>query len=165
MQLTLHATHPTPHGASRLVQAMSIRSVKTRRAPSRHRTDARADGHTTTAVHDNEYTPPPIPRLEKMNNFNMRNAKLIPSIRVGIAENLRQACALTLSNCLLCLPNCTIDDYARLSVCPPAFLPEKLHPDDYACLLSSLASFPNFTPGRPRTSPLRLLACQICNPR
>ena len=27
---------PPPHGASRLVQAMSARSVKTRRAPSRH---------------------------------------------------------------------------------------------------------------------------------
>ena len=33
MQLTLHATRPTPHGASRLVQAMSAWSVKTRRAP------------------------------------------------------------------------------------------------------------------------------------
>ena len=32
MQLTRHATHPTPHGASRLVQAMSAWSVTTRRA-------------------------------------------------------------------------------------------------------------------------------------
>ena len=35
-QLTLHATLRKPHGASRLVLAMSAWSVKTRRAPSRH---------------------------------------------------------------------------------------------------------------------------------
>ena len=57
MQLTLHATRRTPHGASRLVLAMSAWSVKTRRAPSRHCRDARVYGHTTTAMHDNEYTP------------------------------------------------------------------------------------------------------------
>ena len=57
--LTLHATRPTPHGASRLVQAMSAWSVKTRRAPPRHCRDARVYGHTTTAMYDNECTPPP----------------------------------------------------------------------------------------------------------
>ena len=36
MQLTLYATRPPPHGASRLVQAMCAWSVKTRHAPSRH---------------------------------------------------------------------------------------------------------------------------------
>ena len=36
MQLTLHTARPTPHGASRLVQAVPAWSVKTRRAPSRH---------------------------------------------------------------------------------------------------------------------------------
>ena len=56
MQLTLHATRRTPHGASRLVLAMSAWSVKTRRAPSRHRKDARVYGPTATAMHDNEYT-------------------------------------------------------------------------------------------------------------
>ena len=56
MQLTLHATRPTPHGASRLVQAMPVWSVKTRRAPSRHGRDARVYGHTTTVMHG-EYTP------------------------------------------------------------------------------------------------------------
>ncbi|CAM9463532.1 unnamed protein product, partial [Laminaria digitata] len=40
MQL-IHTTRRTPHGASRLVQAMSAWSVKTRRAPSRHYKDAR----------------------------------------------------------------------------------------------------------------------------
>ena len=59
MQLTLHATRPTSHGASRVVLAMSAWSVKTRRAPSRHCKDARVYGHTTTAMHDNEYAPPP----------------------------------------------------------------------------------------------------------
>ena len=55
MQLTLHATRRTPYGASRLVQAVSAWSVKTRHAPSRHCRDARVDGHTTTVMHDIEY--------------------------------------------------------------------------------------------------------------
>ncbi|CAM9691118.1 unnamed protein product, partial [Laminaria digitata] len=41
-------------------QAMPAWWVKTRRAPSRHCRDSRVFGHTTTAVHDNEYTPPPL---------------------------------------------------------------------------------------------------------
>ena len=70
MQLTLHATHRTPHGASCLAQAMSAWPGETRCAPSRHCKDARVYGHTTTAVHNNEYTstphhsspsPPPLP--------------------------------------------------------------------------------------------------------
>ena len=36
MHFTVHVTPRTPHGASRLVQAMSAWSAKTRRAPSRH---------------------------------------------------------------------------------------------------------------------------------
>ena len=59
MQRTRHATCPTPHGASRLVQGMSAWSVKTRRAPSRHCRDARVYGHTTTAMHDMNGSPPP----------------------------------------------------------------------------------------------------------
>ena len=65
MQLTLHATRPTPHGASRLVQAMSAWSVKTRRAPSRYCSDVKVYGHTTTAMHDNEYPPPPHNAVRK----------------------------------------------------------------------------------------------------
>ena len=60
MQFTLHGTRRTPHGASRLVQAMSAWLVKTRRAPSRHSRDARVYGHTTTAMHELS-TPPPLP--------------------------------------------------------------------------------------------------------
>ena len=45
MQLTLRATRPTPHGDSRLVQAVSAWSVITRRAPSQHRTDSRVYDH------------------------------------------------------------------------------------------------------------------------
>ena len=37
---------------------MSAWSVKTRRAPSRHCSDARVYGYTTAAAHDNEYPPP-----------------------------------------------------------------------------------------------------------
>ena len=54
MQLTHHATRRTPHGASRLVLAMSTWAMKTRCAPSRRCRDARDHGHTTTAMHDNE---------------------------------------------------------------------------------------------------------------
>ena len=68
MQLAPHATRRTRHGASRLVQAMSAWSLKTRHAPSRHCRDARVYGHTTTALHEIEYIspieytpPPPIP--------------------------------------------------------------------------------------------------------
>ena len=59
MQLARHATRRTLHRASRLVQAMSAWSVKSRRAPSRHCRDARVYGHMTTAMHDIEYTPLP----------------------------------------------------------------------------------------------------------
>ena len=51
MQFALHATRRTPHGASRLVQAMSAWLVKTRRAPSRHSRDASVYGHATMAMH------------------------------------------------------------------------------------------------------------------
>ena len=56
--LTLHATHRTPDGASRLLDAMFAWSVKTRRAPSRIRRDASVYSHMTTGMHDNEYPPP-----------------------------------------------------------------------------------------------------------
>ena len=46
-RLSLHASRPAPHGASRLVQAMCAWSVKTRRVPSRHCRDATVYGHTT----------------------------------------------------------------------------------------------------------------------
>ena len=57
MQLTLHATRSIPHGASRLVQEMSARSLKSRRAPSRHCSDTRVYGHTTTAMHNMSASP------------------------------------------------------------------------------------------------------------
>ena len=62
MQLTLHATRRTSHGASCLVLAMSAWSLKTRRVPSRHCRDARVYGHATTGMHD-ICTPPPSPAL------------------------------------------------------------------------------------------------------
>ncbi|CAN0060285.1 unnamed protein product, partial [Laminaria digitata] len=75
MQLTLHArlAEQTPHGASRLVQASNVWSVKTRRAPSRH---CSLVGETPTCsvalsgcegllswdygIHDTDYTPPSL---------------------------------------------------------------------------------------------------------
>ena len=83
MQLTLHATRPTPHGASSLVLAMSAWSVKTRRAPSRRFGDARVYGHTTTAMHDNEHTP----RL----------------VRIKIAPEIRSRWVIVLYLRVLCL--------------------------------------------------------------
>ena len=59
MRLALHATRPSPHGASRLVQAMSAWSVKTRRVSPRHCRYARFYGHTTAAMHDMS-TPSPL---------------------------------------------------------------------------------------------------------
>ena len=63
MQFTLHTTRRTPHGASRLVQAMSAWLVRTRRAPSRHGRDARVYIHTTTAIRKlstPRFPPPPL---------------------------------------------------------------------------------------------------------
>ena len=50
MQFTLHATRRTPHGTSRLVQAMYAWSVRIRFPPSRRCRDARVYGCTTTAM-------------------------------------------------------------------------------------------------------------------
>ena len=62
LQLTLHATCPTPNGASTSVQAMFAWSVKTRRAPSRHCRDAGVYGHTKMAItHMMRRTPSPRP--------------------------------------------------------------------------------------------------------
>ena len=61
VQFTLHTTHRTPHGASRLVQAMSAWLVETRRVLSRHSRRARVYGHTTTAMHKLSNPPPPPP--------------------------------------------------------------------------------------------------------
>ena len=57
MQLALHATRQMPHSASPLTLAMSTWSLKTRIAPPRHCRDSRVYGHTTMAMHVNEYTP------------------------------------------------------------------------------------------------------------
>ena len=72
MQFTLHATRRTPHGGSRLVQAMCAWLVKIRRAPSRCSRDARVYGHTTTAMHKLS-TPPPPGVLALLSFFNHAN--------------------------------------------------------------------------------------------
>ena len=64
MQLTLHATRPPHNDASRLVQAMPAWLVKTRRAPSRHCSDARVlwsykYGHAAVQVVSTSYTATP----------------------------------------------------------------------------------------------------------
>ena len=63
MQLALHATRQTPHGASRLVQAMFALSVKSRGAPSQGCRDARVCGHATMAMHD--MSTPPLGRVSR----------------------------------------------------------------------------------------------------
>ena len=59
---------PTPHGASRLVQAMSAWSAKTRPSPSRIVGMRGSYGHTTTAMHDMSTRPP----LLEMQNPDIR---------------------------------------------------------------------------------------------
>ena len=69
VQPTFHATRPTPHGASRLVQAMSAWLVKTQRAPSRHCRATSVYGHTTyghARPAANEYAHPSTVRISKM---------------------------------------------------------------------------------------------------
>ena len=62
MRLTVHATRRTPHGASRLVLAVSAWRVKTRRAPSRRCRDARAIRWSCEYGRAwDECTPPPPP--------------------------------------------------------------------------------------------------------
>ena len=55
---------------------MPALSVKTLRAPSRHCSDARLYGHTTTAMHDMSTPPPPPPRSTKT-RCN-RDGRLLP---------------------------------------------------------------------------------------
>ena len=69
MQVTLHATRPTPHGASRLLRRVSAWSVKLRRSPFRPCRDASVCGHSTASTHDNMYTistPPPYMRCRML---------------------------------------------------------------------------------------------------
>ena len=62
MQLTLHRTCRTPHGAAGLVQATHEWLVNNRRATSRLSRDARVYCHTTTTVHKlSTPRPPPLP--------------------------------------------------------------------------------------------------------
>ena len=73
IQLTLDATHPTPHGASRMVQAMSACLVgETRRAPSRDCGGAWDYGHTTAAMRDIEYPPPGYPLTPPVATVHVR---------------------------------------------------------------------------------------------
>ena len=65
MQLTLHATRRTPHGASRLVQAMSAWSAKTRHAPSRQCSDMRGSMVIRRPCINIEDTPPPAPPRQR----------------------------------------------------------------------------------------------------
>ena len=59
MQLILHAIRQTSHGPSRLLQAMSAWSVKTRHAPCRHSRDVRVYGHAAMAMHGYRVHAPP----------------------------------------------------------------------------------------------------------
>ena len=80
MRFTLRATRRTPHGAMRLVHAMSAWLVKTRRAPSRHSRDARVYGHTTTAMHILSTPPLPPPFLwPLLHNDDIINGANAPS--------------------------------------------------------------------------------------
>ena len=77
----------TPHGASRLVLAMSPWSVETGRAPSRHCRDARVYGPTTTAMLDDEYTPPHTRTPFPASIFFIRISPVHVSVLAGAKEN------------------------------------------------------------------------------
>ena len=62
-QLTLRATHPTPGGASRLVQVCAC--LVGERPQYRHCRGARVYRHTTTAMHANEHTHTPLARSSR----------------------------------------------------------------------------------------------------
>ena len=68
----------TPHGASRLVQAMPAWLVKTRRAPSRHSRDARVHGLTTRAMH--KLSTPPHYSIVLVCNFGCNNREEIAEL-------------------------------------------------------------------------------------
>ncbi|CAM9917386.1 unnamed protein product, partial [Laminaria digitata] len=96
--LTFHATRRTPHGASRLVLAMFARSVKTRRPPSQHCRDAMGDGHTTTAMHDNEYTPPTPREIRWLSTAHSHRRHHRRHAGTSTAMPLSTVCLTTLSS-------------------------------------------------------------------
>ena len=96
-----HATRPTPHGASRLVQPTSAWSVKARRALSRHCRDARVYGHTTTAMLDIEYTPASPDRLFELDISTARKTsapKRVTDLVEGCPKTWRLVLAPMLSS-------------------------------------------------------------------
>ena len=92
MQLTLHATRRTPHGAPCLVLAMSTWPVKSRRALSRHCRDVRVYGHTTMAMYDMS-TPPRRVMIVSCGVYMARHPRgayvvhLLLSLEVATPEN------------------------------------------------------------------------------
>ena len=71
MQFTLHATRQTPHGASRLVQAMSAWLGKTRRAPSW----MRGSMVIRLRPYTNAQSSPPFPVRAVKKKYYLRQAK------------------------------------------------------------------------------------------
>ena len=86
MQFTLHATRRTPHGPSRLVQAMSAWLMKTRRAPSRHSRDARVYGHTTTAMHELSTPPTHTAQLSSAHSYIPLTAAQRRAVPCGVVS-------------------------------------------------------------------------------
>ena len=133
MQFTLHATHRTPPGASRLVQAMPAWLVKTRRAPARHSRDARVYGHTTTTMPKlSAPSPPPrtthppsdLYRLVVPTNRSPTCESSGVSWRSGMAtlRGMRVRTTQGRSRCTSCgnAPHSTGEQAARPFVCTPA---------------------------------------------
>ena len=89
MQFTIHATRRTPHGASRLVHAMSAWLVNIRRVPSRHSRDARVYGHTTTVMRKLSTPPPPPPSAPGVSRPESRKEACYN--RVGVARKVYQS--------------------------------------------------------------------------
>ena len=154
MQLTLHATRPTPVGASRLVQAMSAWSAKTRRAPFRHCRDVRGYGNTTTAMHDMS-TLPAVSLIAKArvsdsfardseNSVHVTSAQVNPRVRCCVLSKLSTLHVLKLVDSGVVDPATNVPTQSRAGVThgrrqdaltAPTFLPlPRVFP--YSCSIS-----------------------------
>ena len=98
MEFSLHATRRTPHGASRLEQAMSAWLVKTRCAPSRHSRDARVYDHATTAMQKLSIPPQLLYPLVAFSVFMRYRLPLPLEIHSSFSEIRRPSTMLRLTS-------------------------------------------------------------------
>ena len=142
VQLILQSAHRAPHGALRLVQAMSAWSVKTRRAPTRHRRDARVSMNMAISPRPcmTISTPPPVVtsylvlhHLHHLMELVLKEAR-VPSNQRS-AYRVLQGKRVQLFPCCTCLP-CPPSTPGTASAGRPGCLRgHQKHIDIYCCIL------------------------------